>query len=217
MFVVWAPVLRADNKAAAKKLALEFGSDARVRQFWDQDKDVGLDLTDKIDVGKSPFAWDAYLLFAKGAKWGSKPTTWAHQLGGADPKHAAAGRLPAALRRMCGVVQKGAPAPRERKIITIDPRTQPTVPELLLEDVLKEMAKTRGEEFAKIAAEIRKRFSARVKPYRKDVPIGLRLGGGVVVVPKSGCAPQPAKPTKPAETAKPVKTDEPARTGQSGE
>jgi len=196
-FVIWTPVRSSDTAAVARKVASELEGEDRLHQYWDAKRRVGRSLRDKVDVGKSPIVWDAYLLFAKGGKWGARPRAWVHQLAGADPEHSAIGKLPGALRKLVGLADGEPKAPRPPKErITIDPRTQPTVPEFVLEDILEEMAKARGPEFAKTAAEIRRRFRAGLKPYRDKIPKGARLGGGLVVLPESECA-----PAKPADRA----------------
>lgn len=175
VFVVWAPVLRTDTEAAAKKLAAEFGADVRVRQYWDPDKDVGLEMADWVDVGKSPFAWDAYFYFVAGTKWAKqRPAIWAHQLAGADPTHAAYGRIATVLRWMALLAHARKEQPEEpakaaeaKKKKASPAPAQPPEPQLVLDSVLAEMARTRGPEFKEVAAQIRAKFRARWAVQRK--------------------------------------------------
>jgi len=97
-YLVWLPVLEADNRDAAVASAKSF-DDPRLTHFWDGDKSLGdrfgktLELPER-DGKKLTFAWDAYLLFGPDCAWKEKelpkPTLWMHQLA---PEHP--GRLDA--------------------------------------------------------------------------------------------------------------------------
>ncbi len=97
VYYVWQPILPSDNLAAARGMAQKI-SDRRVHFFWDVKHRLGDDVGAVLNMtkgmprsanGKWRVAWDMYLLYPPGTKWGKappKPTYWQHQLWGL-PRH----------------------------------------------------------------------------------------------------------------------------------
>jgi hypothetical protein len=109
--IVWTRVLPADTRELAATRAAELEHEG-VFQYWDTERALG---TMSVDVGESPLAWDVYLFFEPGATWETggeppAPALWSHQLRGADPRHAAYGRVKRVLaahrRALCGSAEE---------------------------------------------------------------------------------------------------------------
>ncbi len=85
LYVVWTPVLREDNRAAAVD-AMTLVSGERVTHFWDADKILGLAFGTVVDLPRDrTLGWDVYFVFDRDLKWAHLqppvPTEWMHQLG----------------------------------------------------------------------------------------------------------------------------------------
>lgn len=85
LYVVWTPVLREDNRAAAVE-AMTLVSGERVTQFWDADKSLGLTFGNVVDLPRDrTLGWDVYFVFKRDLEWDGEqppvPTDWMHQLG----------------------------------------------------------------------------------------------------------------------------------------
>jgi hypothetical protein len=85
VYVVWVPILPDDDAAAASRAARGF-TDGRVTHYWDPHLALGDALGDglalpsrKVGRPHGP-AWDVYLLFGRGARWGEGPSFWMQQL-----------------------------------------------------------------------------------------------------------------------------------------
>jgi len=80
-FMVWIPMMDADDQAAAGSQADRF-EDARVRHLWDGEKELGEAFARTLGLKRT--AWDVYLLYAPGIIWDGEgpptPTFWMHQL-----------------------------------------------------------------------------------------------------------------------------------------
>jgi hypothetical protein len=85
VYVVWVPILPDDDAASAARAAKRF-TDPRVSHYWDPDLALGDTLGDGLalpsrQVGRAHGpAWDVYLLFGRGARWGQGPSFWMQQL-----------------------------------------------------------------------------------------------------------------------------------------
>src|SRR5262245_52652369 len=88
LYVIWAPVLRGDDLAAAQEAAKGV-PDARALQYWDADAALAKELADVLGIAergaKRPgrgLAWDVYLLYERTTRWSTapKPAFWMHQL-----------------------------------------------------------------------------------------------------------------------------------------
>ena len=86
VYVVWEPILRTDKREVAVK-ATTFIPDSRAKHYWVDDHSVGNLFKDAIGLENEP-AWDVYLLYPAGTKWGESPPVpeyFQHQLGGRLP------------------------------------------------------------------------------------------------------------------------------------
>jgi hypothetical protein len=79
VYAVWLPVLRTDARWTWRSDRLD---DWRVTQFWDSEDEIGRwfmkNVTHRVRAEKK-IEWDAYFLYAAGAKWASVPeplTSW---------------------------------------------------------------------------------------------------------------------------------------------
>jgi hypothetical protein len=111
---VFSPVMKGDSRAAAAARAEEL-ADPRAVFLWDPDRRVGRALAGTLGMGRDGFAWDVYCLYAAGATWDESlpaPARWVHQLQGADPAHAAMGRVREALAEGLEAIQAEAPKPK---------------------------------------------------------------------------------------------------------
>jgi len=88
LYVVWEPILSADNERWARK-STTLLDDPRVEHFWIDSQDVGEAFQEPIMLQAEP-AWDVYLAYPGGVEWKSssppKPEYFQHQLGGRLPK-----------------------------------------------------------------------------------------------------------------------------------
>jgi hypothetical protein len=84
IYVVWMPVLAADDREAALK-SQSIIEDSRASHFWDLDQSLGRAYGRSIDIPRGgDLAWDMYLVFGRDAKWETAlpvPSLWNHQLG----------------------------------------------------------------------------------------------------------------------------------------
>lgn len=81
LYIVWLPVLRSDNRAAAEKRVNEF-SDPRLTYFWDENRITGLRWQPILRI--RDLAWDVYLVYGLDNSWNDNPSVpdfWMHQLG----------------------------------------------------------------------------------------------------------------------------------------
>ena len=85
VFVVWIPILQADDRDAAL-VSMKIVSDKRAIQFWDSTWNLGTSVAKDMTLpGKTKFAWDLYFVYDAAAEWKDKPPVpadWMHQLGG---------------------------------------------------------------------------------------------------------------------------------------
>jgi hypothetical protein len=85
VYVVWVPILPDDDAPAAARAAQRF-TDPRVTHYWDQGRALGDALGDDLalpprEAGRAHgAAWDVYMVFGRGARWGERPAFWMHQL-----------------------------------------------------------------------------------------------------------------------------------------
>src|SRR5580693_5366819 len=85
VYVVWVPILPDDDAKAAARAAQRF-TDPRVTHYWDQGRALGDALGDGLalpsrEAGRAHgAAWDVYMVFGRGARWGQAPSFWMHQL-----------------------------------------------------------------------------------------------------------------------------------------
>jgi hypothetical protein len=83
--IAWMPVLEADSLEWAKAAAEALEDDARIRQYWDANREISTSAHEVLDLerhGRS-VAWDLYLFYRAGARWCRPlpvPDTWLHQL-----------------------------------------------------------------------------------------------------------------------------------------
>jgi hypothetical protein len=84
-YVIWLPILPDDDAAAAARAAA-LCMEPRVSHYWDPDRALGDELGEALALPSrkagrtSGVAWDVYLLFERGARWGASPAFWMHQL-----------------------------------------------------------------------------------------------------------------------------------------
>ena len=83
VFVAWVPILPGDTAAPdAETQALI--SDVRARHFWDEQRLLPPLFNATLELPEGWPAWDVYLAYPPGARWGEPPPTpafWHHQLG----------------------------------------------------------------------------------------------------------------------------------------
>ena len=82
--VVWVPILPDDDADAAARAAARC-AEPRVSHYWDPDRALGEALGKALALPpregrETGVAWDVYLLFGRGARWGAAPAFWMHQL-----------------------------------------------------------------------------------------------------------------------------------------
>ena len=81
VLVVWEPIMKFDSEETARRAAGLF-PDPRVRQFWAPTTEVGEMFQKPLKLKSEP-AWDAYLVYAPGARWEQsppRPRDFMHQL-----------------------------------------------------------------------------------------------------------------------------------------
>ncbi len=87
-YVVWLPILPDDDAAAAARASARCAG-PRVLHYWDPDRALGDALGKALAIPPRRdgprVAWDVYLLFRPGARWGSAPAFWMQQLDGVPP------------------------------------------------------------------------------------------------------------------------------------
>jgi hypothetical protein len=84
-YVVWVPVLPADSEAAAWSSRV-LVRDRRALHFWDAGRSLSRPFAQLLGLPADGPAWDVYLAYGSGARWGElppKPAFWHHQLGDA--------------------------------------------------------------------------------------------------------------------------------------
>lgn len=115
-FIVWLPMLRTDNEAAAGEAA-RLSADPRVHHFYDPSATSGRMIAAQLG-GRGYAAWDVYLVYSSGVRWTDGPpipADWLHQLHGsfwADEAHYRTGpdldvALRAAVTRVLGAAEGG--------------------------------------------------------------------------------------------------------------
>ncbi|MGH9779745.1 MAG: hypothetical protein ACRD5I_15180 [Candidatus Acidiferrales bacterium] len=87
--------------------------DARVSNFVDLDTRLGERFAPALELPEDQLAWDAFLLFDAGVKWGDappKPTFWMHQLNRGPPAlHLDAERLAFEVERLLTARKESRP------------------------------------------------------------------------------------------------------------
>ena len=68
-YVVWMPVLGADDRASAARLAAR-ERDRRARHFWAPSRAFGQAWGRPHPPSDGPLAWDVVMLFDRGVRWG---------------------------------------------------------------------------------------------------------------------------------------------------
>jgi hypothetical protein len=97
---VWVPILRRDG-ARHLAQAIRRLPDPRVTHFWDPGAAAARRYGAILPLTRPGPAWDVYLLFAPGQRFGDLPTFWMHQLtGNTSAAWLDAGRLAAEIRRL---------------------------------------------------------------------------------------------------------------------
>jgi hypothetical protein len=93
LFVVWEPILPKDGVDALGDSSDLVKDEWRALQFWDPSAESGKRIKKLFDLKIVNPAWDVYMLYPPGVKWGSDtpaPAYWMHQLtfmpGGADER-----------------------------------------------------------------------------------------------------------------------------------
>ena len=82
-YVAWVPILPADTKSPDDKTRA-LVSDARASHFWDEGRALPPIFSDVLGLPKEWPAWDVYLAYPPGARWGDAPpmpSFWHQQLG----------------------------------------------------------------------------------------------------------------------------------------
>ena len=82
-YVAWVPILPADTKSPDEETRA-LVSDARASHFWDEGRALPSIFSDVLGLAKDWPAWDVYLAYPPGARWGDAPPApsfWHHQLG----------------------------------------------------------------------------------------------------------------------------------------
>ena len=93
--LVWVPVLDEDDRPAAD-VASSRVHDPRVRQWWDEGRQLGDALGQVLAIPRRDgapgfgFAWDVYLVYGPGTAWSAgerppAPAWWTHRLTQVDP------------------------------------------------------------------------------------------------------------------------------------
>ena len=82
-YIAWLPMLPDDNQAAALG-ASALVPDGRASHFWDERRLLPALFAGVLGLPRGWPAWDVYLAYAPGARWGAvppPPAFWQHQLG----------------------------------------------------------------------------------------------------------------------------------------
>jgi hypothetical protein len=86
VLVVWEPILGPDHERAARRSSVML-DDPRTTQFWIPTRDVGMLFRKPLGLESEP-AWDVYLVYDRGVRWGAappKPGFFMHQMSGRLP------------------------------------------------------------------------------------------------------------------------------------
>jgi hypothetical protein len=210
LLIVWAPFLAPDDRAAAEQRA-GLLDDPRVRQFWDPGHAASTALGPGLGIASPEGAWDVYLFFAPGVRWGTPPPApehWAHQLADAPAEHfygaglgdmleaSARGMLPAESAQVHLAPDAFAlPDPAEQ--ITFERDEVRPITELLLEDALREARAALGAAgdglgppaWDAFDTALRERFAALCAERSLTVPRAVRYQGKIcAVVGEEECA-----------------------------
>lgn len=71
-FLVWGPMLDKEERADAVK-ATRFLNDTRTTHFWTDDDVLAARFRAPVGLPEEELAWDTFLLFAPGQRWGETP------------------------------------------------------------------------------------------------------------------------------------------------
>ena len=111
-YVVWVPVLPADQSTAARE-ACSLVPDHRASHFWDSEGGLARTFSRVLGLPSGCPAWDVYLTYPPGMRWEQeppKPPYWHHQLGAAASAPQLDGEaLAAHLRRILASQHEGSP------------------------------------------------------------------------------------------------------------
>jgi hypothetical protein len=113
-YVVWTRILDEDDAAAARSAGAKL-TDSRVVQLWDGGAELARALGRSLaiparerEAGAHGFAWDVYLLYDRGARWGDAPpppSFWMDQLRQVSPAQAPRLDGPALRARVEGALR----------------------------------------------------------------------------------------------------------------
>ncbi len=117
-FVIWLPMVRGDNEAAARALLAATG-DARIRGYWDGKRlaggAFGRTLRLKLLGLVRATAWDVYLVYPQDVRWTADdppaPAHWEHQLSGLEGAPPDCDLDPARLAEQVGVALRDVRSP----------------------------------------------------------------------------------------------------------
>lgn len=88
VYVLWEPILAADDEAAARR-AVGLVDDPRAVHYWAPDLTVARAFKPVLGIEEG-VAWDVYLVYPPGARWEGegipRPASFQHQLGGRLPE-----------------------------------------------------------------------------------------------------------------------------------
>lgn len=71
-YAVWGPMLGKETEADART-ATRFLPDRRVSHYWTPEHVLAHSLSGPVGLPEGEAAWDTYLLFAPGVRWGEEP------------------------------------------------------------------------------------------------------------------------------------------------
>jgi hypothetical protein len=115
VYVVWEPIKKNDNRAAAAE-STPLMTDPRVTHFWTDSLQLAEALKAPIALEKSP-AWDVFLLYSPDARWEDavpRQSSFLHQLGDALPADRKFDGIKLAKEVRALLERKDAPAPAAR-------------------------------------------------------------------------------------------------------
>ena len=69
VYVGWIPILGTDSNPQVAELLV----DRRATHFWDGEQKLGFAVTRLLGRGEGYAAWDIFLVYGPGAKWGDQP------------------------------------------------------------------------------------------------------------------------------------------------